>query len=303
MLGPSSVSLGLMAVTSTHHRRGAETGHHPEDDDASWDVSRFRQRRRPEASLAAEDDGEPGNYVGCALLSTLRNARCSVAPLNPFDALSDEHCELIAKHIISEGQHPSVHLELALFSRRFAMIAERISVIAHTAAVFTRGARNAGLLAKEMETQARYAAFGKDHCRRQKIIHFNTGTWYGRVSARKRPHGLGVFRTSDGSGVYSAARFCHGLESGPGVYHYKDRSRYAGDLMDGRRHGSGVAESLQGGDRIVRWEGTWSQDRKHGFGVQLGGDFRFAFGFWNNDAPGKLVMWDYHTPDGGAERW
>jgi hypothetical protein len=73
---------------------------------------------------------------------------------------------------------------------------------------------------------------------------------------------------------------------------YSDRSLYAGDMVDGERHGHGVSSS---GSR-ERYEGSWANDLRDGYGLTIGGAYRFLFGRYKNGEPvGQHVAWDFHT--------
>ena len=310
-------SLGLSHKAAPRECEYGTGFYEPEDLDGSYDVETFERRTsstkptllpresaRYSFSTFEEDDfGNNINeeihdcvttpYSGCNLMATLTSRPFVV---NCFTILDDDTIEHIIKFSIDDLHN---HHTASLTCRQFAVITERTAVIAHTVAAATQSARVAYLEAQQIEISAHAEA----HAAKCKVILFEDGEWRGEPSRKKRPSGLGVFRQRRVfSTAHSAAKFVNGEEQGCGVYHYFDGSRFAGTLNKGMRHGPGVSEEFASTGGIQRHEGGWKNDQKHGFGVQMGGPFRFAAGFWTDGVPGTLIMWDYHTPDGEAER-
>jgi hypothetical protein len=65
-----------------------------------------------------------------------------------------------------------------------------------------------------------------------------------------------------GDGTYEGARV-NGVPSGHGTVRYPDGSAFAGQWLDGKRHGQGVEEDLHKG---TVYDGQWEGDLKHGRG-------------------------------------
>ena len=74
-------------------------------------------------------------------------------------------------------------------------------------------------------------------------------------------------------------------------------------MVNGERHGLGIQWSGTG----ERHEGYWYKDKRHGFGLMLGGHYPFLFGKYDGkkrrrnggggrgEPIGQHIAFDYHT--------
>ena len=288
-LGPTSLGL----VSSVTHDSAVD---YDEDETCAHDVDMFNFR------AASDDVMDPFQYPALPggpsydrTVSFILSKRPANKIKTLFALVSKDHLQIILKFAI---MRPSDRFNIACTCRILAQVSERISLIAHTAAVTTRPARLARNKAFECARLGSAAASSGS----ANLFLFEDGLrWRGLSGRSACPKGLGEFKKGDQ--LVSAGNFNHkGWEEGHCVMYYADGSRYAGEVRNGERHGFGVNESVANG-QVIRYEGAWLHDKRHGFGLILGCPFRFRFGFWNRDKPqGKEVMWDYFTPDGSAPR-
>jgi hypothetical protein len=77
---------------------------------------------------------------------------------------------------------------------------------------------------------------------------------------------------------------------------YADGSRFEGEIANGERHGFGVSFFTDDYKNKCRYEGSWRHDKRDGYGLLLGGAYRFCFGTYQAGVPvGTHAAWDYHT--------
>ena len=71
---------------------------------------------------------------------------------------------------------------------------------------------------------------------------------------------------------------------------YRDGSKYAGQMKNGRRHGEGI---LFGPDGALRYRGRWKEDLPHGHGTSLHSGGKTYSGEWRfgkPDGTGTLLI-------------
>jgi amyotrophic lateral sclerosis 2 protein len=88
-----------------------------------------------------------------------------------------------------------------------------------------------------------------------------TGSWRNDIK-----HGWGEFKLPNGT--VRAGTWIEGHLTGPGSLKFPDGSEYNGDLVDGEPHGHGNMKSGRFvGDGASMYTGSWSHGTRHGYGV------------------------------------
>lgn len=86
-----------------------------------------------------------------------------------------------------------------------------------------------------------------------------------------RPHGHGSF-TDASTGDKYQGEWLDGLYHGQGTLTKRNGIVYQGDFFEGAKHGQGVLHWPSNPSALARYEGSFKADKKHGYGIEGGGD-------------------------------
>jgi hypothetical protein len=254
---------------------------YPEDEDGAYDIESFELRADSDY-----DEGSEGDEADEASEADMAGERLEAGRLSvlPNDVLA-----LVLAMTVSE---PNQQRSLALTCRSFRRLVHKSTFVAQTVATATREAR-----------QVLHAAAGVSACARKsagkpsaKMLQYDTGQYIGQC-ARGKAHGLGVYSADSTSEEFSG-KFSRGREEGLGQMSYANGTHYDGEFHKGHRHGLGVFRFVDIFFCYCRYEGSWSADKRSGFGLIVGGSHRFMFGNFRGGEPvGQHIAWDYDSDE------
>jgi hypothetical protein len=253
----------IQGPSITNQGEGDRFDSAPEDADASCDIERFTFR----------GTSKPEKYGG----EHVKKAH-SCGSAGAFGALPSSvmiNCLLFADELHQVGS----------VSKFFAaQAAVKTRLVAQTAARMTRPARAAAEWARETSERAE----AQKPKASSKTLKYDVGEYCGAVKGKKPStrvaHGLGEYHASQGLEMYRG-EWRDGQEHGAGSVTYADGSSYSGGFVEGQRSGFGVFCFTDDYQNECRYEGQWDGDRRAGFGLVVGGAYRFLVGRFEGGVP------------------
>ncbi|KAH3767856.1 phosphatidylinositol-4-phosphate 5-kinase [Pelomyxa schiedti] len=107
---------------------------------------------------------------------------------------------------------------------------------------------------------------------------------------RNKWHGVGTWKSPDGSGDIYHGQFDHGKKCGTGsILFGAGGGSYVGEWKDDVFHGRGVRLWANGD----RYDGQWVQGKEHGEGTKT----------WSRDGSSFTGLWEGGVPTKGMRRW